>query len=183
MFKDVDIAQKAADKDSNQLSDEELQQIIEAKPLLLQMIEGAEKEAMRRFKTGHAVPGLKVIRNPGRRKWALSEDDIAEKLKRMRMPKDLIYKQSLITPKQATQAKWEMTVKGEKVETCLSERQIKRLEKEYIEMNQGSLKVVPESTEGAAVVMDAEKMFEDVKPTEDVKPVETEKPQLPAWLA
>jgi hypothetical protein len=183
MFKDIDIAQRAADKDPNELTDADLQQLIEAKPLIMQMIEGAEKEAMRRFQTGHNVPGLKVIRNPGRRKWALSDEEIADKLKRMRMPKDLIYKQTLVSPKQAKEAKWRMKVKGEEVETCLSERQIKRLDKEYIEMSQGSLKVVPESTSGAAVVMDAPTMFEDVKPIETEKPNETEKPQLPAWLA
>ena len=173
MFADIDVAKEAAEKEPNEMSDEELARIIEAIPLIKQLIDGAEKEAMRRFETGHRVPGLKVIRNPGRRKWALPEEEMAEKLKRMRMPKDVIYKTTLISPKQAKEARWEMTVKGEKVESCLSERQIARLDKEYIAMTQGSLKVVPASTSGAEVIMDAESIFEDVKPAE---------PELPAWL-
>ena len=56
----------------------------------------------------------------------------------------------------------------------------------FVETGQRShcyLLVCPSLEAVAAVVMDAETMFEDVKPIETEKPNETEKPQLPAWLA
>lgn len=170
MFADVDMATDAANKDPNQMSDEELLQLMEAKPLILQMLEGAEKEAMRRFETGHKVPGLKVVRGRGGRKWNLADDEMAEKLKRMGMPKDAIWTTKLVSPAQAPKAVWE---KRDGSKKQLSERQIERLQKEYVEHTQGKLTITLATDSRPEVAMDAETMFKDVQPAA---------PEIPAWL-
>ncbi len=64
---------------------------------------------------------------------------------------------------------WMKKVKGEDVEAKLSPRQIKTLESEYIQVNEGSLKVVSESAKGEPIKLAEEGMF---------KPVELELPDF-----
>ena len=170
MFDNVSMATDAANKDPNQMSDEELLQLMEAKPLILQMLEGAEKEAMRRFETGHKINGLKVVRGRGSRTWNLPEDEMADKLKRMGMPKDAVWTTKLVTPAQVPKVIWE---KRDGSKHQLTERQVERLQKEYIEHTQGKLTITLASDSRAEVAMDAKTIFEDVTPAV---------PELPAWL-
>jgi len=168
------LSQQAADKQPTQMTDEELCAIIEAAPLIRQMLEGAEAEALRRFEAGMPVAGLKLVNGRGSRAWAFPEEEMADKLKRMGIPKDVLWKTSLISPAQAEKAVWEKTKAGEKVSVQLSPRQIKTLETEYIKKSAGKLTVVPESDSRPAA-----KTFEVAMFDAPVAPVET----LPSWLA
>lgn len=167
------LSQKAADKQPTQMSDEELREIIEAAPLIRQMLAGAEEEALRRFEAGMPVAGLKAVNGRGSRAWAFPEEEMADKLKRMGIPKDVLWKTTLITPAQVEKAVWEKTKAGEKVSAQLSPRQLKTLETEYIKKSAGKLTIVPESDSRPAAKTFEVKMFDA-----PVAPVET----LPSWL-
>lgn len=151
---------------SGTMTDAELRKVIESIPLLRSMIEAVEAEALARFKSGKPVEGLKMVRNAGRRAWALPEEEIAAKLTKMKVPKGLIYKSVLISPAQTDKLAWE-NKRGDKV--SLTERQRKVLESEMIAKSEGSLAVVPESDRRSAVETgDIRTMFQ---------------PQLPNWMS
>ncbi len=163
----IELAHQAAEKDPTKMGDAELTQVLEAVPLLKQFIEGVQAEALKRLENGKPVPGFKLVRGPGRRAWALPEDEIVAKLKQMGIPKGAIYKSDLVSPAQAEKLTW---LKKD-VTTCLSDNQV-RLLGEFISSAQGKLTVAPESDPRASVVVDASVMFSAV-------PVVSE---LPAFL-
>ena len=166
MFQSIDIAQQAADKNPNELSDQQIREIVESAPLVRQLLEAVEAEALRRFEAGVTISGLKAVYGRGTRAWALPEEEMADKLVKMGIPKTAIFETKLITPAKAEKLTWEKR-DGEKKQ--LSDRQLKTLETEYIRKSQGKLVVVPESDHRQAVVLDAAPMF---------APVEA----LPDWL-
>ncbi len=174
MFKPqaMDLAQQSADKDPTAMSDQQITQIMEAAPLMRQLLEGVEKEALRRLKAGQPVAGLKLVNGKGSRVWSLPESEMAEKLVAMGIPKTAIYETKLVSPAKAEKLTWEK--KGEKV--TLSERQLKRMETEYISKLAGSLTVALESDNRPAVEMNAAPLFGAV----EVAPA-TE--SLPSWLS
>lgn len=176
MFKPIvtdtlDVAQQSADKDPATMDDGQIRQIMEAAPLLRQLLEGVEKEALRRLEAGKSISGLKLVHGRGSRAWSLPEDEIAEKLVKMGIPKSAIYETKLVSPAKAEKLTWEK--KGEKV--TLSDRQLKRMEQEYVTKLAGKLTVVHESDSRPAVIMNAAPLFSAV----EVTPV-TE--ALPSWL-
>jgi hypothetical protein len=124
------------------------------------------------MEAGETLPGLKLVNGRGSQAWTLSEDEIAEKLKGMGVPKDAIYKTSVVSPAQAKKLSWE---KRDGTKKTLSDRQLKTLETEYIVKLGGKLTVAPESDSRPAVVRNAAPMFSAVTP-----PVE--QTSLPAWL-
>jgi len=83
----TELSQQAADLDPNTMTPEKIAQIMLAAPLVRQMIEAVEEEALRRLKAGQAIPGLKVVHGRGSRSWALPEDEMADKLIKMGIPK------------------------------------------------------------------------------------------------
>jgi hypothetical protein len=169
MFKSIDIAQQAADKNPNELSDDQIREIVESAPLVRQLLEAVEAEALRRFEAGVTISGLKAVYGRGTRAWALPDDEMADKLTKMGIPKSSIFETKLITPAKAEKLTWEKK-DGEKKQ--LSERQLKTLETEYIKKSQGKLTIVPESDHRQAVVLDAAPMFGAVN----------NEPEIPAWL-
>jgi hypothetical protein len=164
----LDVAQQSADKDPSTMDDGQIRQIMEAAPLMRQLLEGVEKEALRRLEAGQIIAGLKLVNGRGSRVWALSEEETADKLVKMGIPKSAIYETKLVTPAKAEKLTWEK--KGEKV--TLSERQLSRMEQEYVTKLAGKLTVVPESDSRPAVITNAAPMFSAVE-----TPAE-----LPAWL-
>ena len=169
MFKSIDIAQQAADKNPTELSDDQIREIVESAPLVRQLLEAVEAEALRRFEAGVTINGLKAVYGRGTRSWSLPEDEIADKLIKMGIPKSAVYETKLVTPVKAEKLTWEKK-DGEKKQ--LSDRQLKTLETEYIKKSQGKLTIVPESDHRQAVVLDAAPMFGAV----------SNEPDLPAWL-
>ena len=169
----TELSQQAADLDPNTMTPEKIAQIMLAAPLVRQMIESVEEEALRRLKAGQAIPGLKVVHGRGSRSWALPEEEMATKLTGMGIPKSAIWETKLVTPAKVEKLKWEATKGGEKVQRQLSERQLKTLDTEYVAKVAGKLTVVPESDARTAVVLDASPLFAAVPET----------PAIPAWLS
>jgi hypothetical protein len=170
MFQSIDIAQQAADKNPTELSDQQIREIVESAPLVRQLLEAVEAEALRRFEAGVSIIGLKAVYGRGTRSWALSEQEMADKLVKMGIPKSAIFETKLITPAKVEKVTWEKK-DGEKKQ--LSERQLKTLETEYIKKSQGKLTIVPDSDHRQAVVLDAAPMFGAVNSAAD---------SLPDWL-
>lgn len=173
VFPIVSAAQQVAEQDPNAMTDERLVEILEAAPLIRQTIEAAEAEAQRRMEAGKTIPGLKLVNGRGSQAWALPEEQIVEKLKGMGVPKDAIYKTTVVSPAQAKKLTWE---KRDGTKKTLSDRQLKTLETEYIVKMAGKLTVAPASDPRPAVVRDAAPLFSAV----EVKP---QVPALPSWLS
>ena len=172
----AELSQQAADLDPNTMTPEKIAQIMLAAPLVRQMIESVEEEALRRLKAGQAIPGLKVVHGRGSRSWALPEEEMATKLTGMGIPKSAIWETKLVTPAKVEKLKWEATKAGEKVQKQLSERQLKTLDTEYVAKVAGKLTVVPESDARPAVVLDASPLFAAV-------PQAPVAEALPSWLS
>ena len=168
----MDIAQQSADKDPTTMSDEQLRQIMEAAPLMRQLLDGVEKESLRRLKAGQTVPGLKLVYGKGSREWSLSDEEIAEKLQKMGVPKSSIYETKLVSPAKAEKLVWK---KRDGTEVQLSERQLKTMEQEYVTKLAGKLTVVPESDSRPAVITNAAPMFSAVEAAPAAE-------SLPSWL-
>lgn len=168
----LDVAQQSADKDPSTMDDAQILQIMEAAPLMRQLLEGVETEALRRLKSGQAITGLKLVNGRGSRAWALQDDEIAEKLVKMGIPKGSVYETKLVSPAKAENLTWEKR-DGTKVQ--LTERQLKRMEQEYVVKMAGKLTVATESDSRPAVVMNAAPLFSAVEaaPVADT---------LPSWL-
>lgn len=169
----VELAQQSANKDPATMDNDQIRQIMEAAPLMRQLLEAVEEEALRRLKSGDSIPGVKLVYGRGSRAWALPENEMAEKLIKMGIPKSAVYETKLVTPAKAEKLTWEATKGGEKIKKSLSERQLKTLEAEYVSKVAGKLTVVPESDSRPAAVVNAAPLFSAVQP---------EAEQLPAWL-
>jgi len=163
----LDVAQQSADKDPSTMDDAQIRQIMEAAPLMRQLLEGVEKEALRRLEAGQSIPGLKLVNGRGSRTWALPEEQMAEKLIKMGIPKGAIYETKLVTPAKAEKLTWEKR-DGTKVQ--LTDRQLKTMETDYVVKMAGKLTVVPESDGRPAVTLNAAPLFGAVE-------------TLPPWLS
>jgi len=163
----LDVAQQSADKDPTAMNDAQIRQIMEAAPLMRQLLEGVEKEALRRLKAGQSIDGLKLVNGRGSRAWALPESEIAEKLVKMGIPKTAVYETKLVTPAKAEKLTW--TKKDGEVKQ-LTERQLKTMEQEYVVKMAGSITVVPESDSRPAVILNATSLFAPIQES------------LPSWL-
>ena len=172
----TELSQQAANLEPNKMSPEQISQIMLAAPLVRQMIEAVEEEALSRLKAGAKIPGLKVVHGRGSRSWALPEDEMATKLIGMGIPKGEVYETKLLSVAKVEKLKWEATKGGEKVQRQLSERQLKTLESEYVAKVAGKLTVVPESDSRSAVVLDASPLFAAVPQAPAAEP-------MPAWLS
>ena len=165
-----DVAQQSANKDPSTMDDAQIRQIMEAAPLMRQLLEGVEKEALRRLEAGVTIPGLKLVNGRGSRAWSLDEDQMAEKLIKMGIPKGAVYETKLVSPAKAEKLVW---AKRDGTQMQLTPRQLKTMDTEYVTKLAGKLTVAPESDSRPAVVMNAAPMFSAV-----------ESPAaLPAWLS
>jgi hypothetical protein len=156
-FANLDVAKQAADKEPGSMTDQQLREIIEAAPLIRQMIEGAEEEAMKRLKAGAVIEGLKAVRGRGSRGWMVENDEeMADKLKKFGLPKDVIWQTKLISVAQAEKATW---TKRDGTVMQLSERQLKTMKSEYTKTTEGKLSVASASDPRPAVTLSAAPMF------------------------
>ena len=148
----LDVAQQSADKDPSTMDDAQIAQIMEAAPLMRQLLEGVEKEAQRRLEMGQVIPGLKLVK--------------------MGIPKSAVYETKLVTPAKAEKLTWE---KKDGTKVALTDRQLKRMEQEYVVKLAGKLTVAPESDGRPAVITNAAPLFNAV----EAPASET----LPSWLS
>jgi hypothetical protein len=169
----LDVAQQSADKDPSTMDDAQIAQIMEAAPLMRQLLEGVEAEALRRMQAGQTIPGLKLVNGRGSRAWALPEAEMAEKLIKMGIPKGSVYETKLVTPAKAEKLTWEKR-DGTKVQ--LTDRQLKRMEQEYVVKMAGKITVAHESDSRPAVVTNAAPLFSAVQAAPAVE-------SLPSWLS
>lgn len=168
----LDIAQQSADKDPSSMDDAQIAQILEAAPLMRQLLEGVEKEALRRLEAGQTIPGLKLVNGRGSRTWALPEAEMAEKLVKMGIPKSAIYETKLVTPAKAEKLTW---AKKDGTVVQLTDRQLARMEQEYVVKMAGKITVAPESDSRPAVVTNAAPLFSAVEAAPAAE-------SLPSWL-
>ena len=168
----LDVAQQSADKDPSTMDDAQIRQIMEAAPLMRQLLEGVEKEALRRMEAGQSIPGFKLVNGRGSRAWALPEEEIADKLIKMGIPKGAVYETKLVTPAKAEKLTWE---KRDGTEVRLTERQLKRMDQEYVVKMAGKLTVVSESDGRPAVVTNAAPLFSAVEAAPAAE-------SMPLWL-
>jgi len=168
----ADLSFDNARKDPTTMSDEQLVRIMEAGPLLRQLLDGVEKEAQRRLEGGATIPGLKMVNGKGARSWKLSDEEMADKLKTMGVPKDAMYKTTLVSVAQAEKLRWK---KRDGTEVQLTERQLKTLEQEYVVKTVGKPTVALASDSRAAITTNAAPLFSAVQPQVPV--------ELPAWLS
>lgn len=156
MFSPVSVAQQSANKEPTEMSDDELKEILEAAPLLRQLLDAADQEALRRLEAGHNLPGYKLVHGRGSRDWAFPEAEMAEKLIKLGIPKGNVYTQKIVSPAQVKNLTWEKR-DGERKQ--LTDRQLKMIETEYVVKKQGKLTVVPESDSRQAVTVSAQSLF------------------------
>ena len=168
-----EIAQQSADRDPAVMSDDQIRQVMEAAPLMRQLLEAVEKEALRRLEAGQSIPGLKLVNGRGSRTWALPEEEMAKKLVKMGIPKTAIYETKLVSPAKAEKLVWE---KRDGTKVSLTPRQMSRMEQEYVIKMDGKLTVVPESDSRPAVVKNAAPMFSAVEAAPAAESV-------PSWLS
>lgn len=154
-----DMAHILAARDPNNMDDDQLRQLMEAAPLVNQLLEGVKKEIERRLHSGKPVKGFKLVQGKGSREWALPEEEMAKKFAGMNIPKTAIYVKKMISPAQAEKLVWDKNG-----EPCsLSDTQKKRMETEYIKKIPGAPVVVPESDSRPAIgPMDASSLFAPV---------------------
>ena len=169
----LDVAQQSADKDPATMDDQQIRQIMEAAPLMRQLLEAVEKEALRRLEAGQSLPGLKLVHGRGSRAWALPEAEMAEKLVKMGIPKSSVYETKLVSPAKAEKLTWE---KRDGTKVSLTDRQLKRMDQEYVTKLAGKLTVVPESDSRPAVITNAAPMFSAVEAAPAAE-------SLPSWLS
>jgi len=177
MLMNKDVATDLAGRNANELTNEELTELMEIKPVVMAFLKDIEAEAKRRLDSGNPGPGcgLKLVEGASTRNWAQPVEDIAKKLKQMGVPKDVMFKQELVSPAQAESLTW--TNRAGEIKR-LSERQIQTLNKNFIKKKQPNLIVALESDERAAVNTDASGMFGSVNQEQSG----SEAPTLPAWL-
>jgi hypothetical protein len=156
MFKSIDIVQQAAVTEPTEMSNDKLREVIEAAPLLRQLLEASEAEALRRMQMGQTIPGLKVVNGRGSRAWAHTEDEMVVKLKKIGIPAGALYVTKLISPAQAEKLTWEKR-DGTKVQ--VSDKMKLQMERELIVKLAGKPTVAAESDPRPAVVTDASNLF------------------------
>jgi Fe2+ transport system protein FeoA len=100
-------------------------------------------------------------------------DDMAEKLVKMGIPKGAIYETKLVTPAKAEKLTWE---KKDGTKVALTDRQLKRMEQEYVVKLAGKLTVAPESDGRPAVITNAAPLFSAVEAAPAAE-------SLPSWLS
>jgi len=168
----TDLSVSAADKDPTKMSDDQIVRILEAAPLMRQLIDGVEKEAQTRLENGATIPGLKLVLGKGARSWKLPEAEMAERLVKMGIPKGEVYEEKLVSPAKAEKLKWK---KRDGTEVQLTQRQLDTMEREYVIKTTGKPTLALASDSRPAVTVNAAPLFSAVQPPEP--PVE-----LPAWL-
>ena len=105
-FANLEVVEQTASKEPTTMTDKQLREVLEAAPLLRQMIEAAETEALRRFEAGQEIDGLKAVRGRGSRSWMYEDDAMEEHLKKAGIPKSAIYKTTMISPAQIEKVRW-----------------------------------------------------------------------------
>lgn len=155
-------------KSPDAMSPVDLAEVLKAAPLARQFFEAAEAEAERRMKLGQRVPGFKLVNGRGSRAWSLPEEQIAEKLMKLGIPKGEVYETKLLSPAKVEKLTWKNRA-GEV--QSLSKKKLSVIESEYVTHMVGKPTVAPDSDSRPAIVTDASAMFQSIAP-----------PVAPDWM-
>jgi hypothetical protein len=179
-FQAVDVPAQVATIHPETVTNERLAEMMAVLPLMKQLTEVIESEALKRFKAGNPIDGFKLVKGRGSKTWSKEKDEVIARLKKLGIPLKRCTSDKPITATQALNIKWENT-KGE--EKTLTDRQKKILIEGYISVNQGSPKVVSINDPGDPIHIDVQETFEPVK-TENVETAVETQPviELPDWL-
>lgn len=162
------LTDNAIGKSPDTMTSADLAEVLKAAPLARQFFEAAEAEAERRMKLGQAVPGFKLVNGRGSRVWSLPEEQIAEKLVKIGIPKGEVYETKLLSPAKVEKLTWKNRA-GEV--QSLSKKKLSVIESEYVTHMAGKPTVAPVADSRPAIVTDASAMFQSVAP-----------PVTPDWM-
>lgn len=155
-FANLEVVEQTAGKEPTTMTDKQLREVLEAAPLLRQMIEAAETEALRRFETGQEIDGLKAVRGRGSRSWMYEDDVMEDHLKKAGIPKSAIYKTSVITPAQIEEVRWS---KRDGTVCQVTPAKLLQLQETCIKKSEGKIQIVASADPRPAVTLSAAALF------------------------
>lgn len=132
------------------MSNEQLADLKDARPVVNEVFDAVDKEVLTRIKSGETIRGYALGKGKGSNKWADDEEVTAKKLKGMRCTKVEIYPARLITPAQAL-----------KLER-LTEQQVKKMEGSMISYIAGKETVIKSVSKGDDKPEPGKSLFADV---------------------
>ena len=154
----IDLAHQAANKDPALMDAAELRQILDAAPLLEQLLKSVKDEVKARLTKGLTVPGYKLVQGNGSRKWKLPDDELEKKITSvLKIPKKDLYKQVLPSPAQLEKITWPTKDGGTQM---LTAEQVKKIQNEWVTYTPGGPMVAPEGDPRPALVNDFSGMFQ-----------------------
>lgn len=162
------LVDNAVAKSPDSMSAADLAEVLKAAPLARQFFASAEAEAERRMKLGQAVPGFKLVNGRGSRAWSLPEEQIADKLVKIGIPKGEVYETKLLSPAKVETLTWKNRA-GEV--QSLTKKKLSVIEAEYVTHMAGKPTVAPDADSRPAIVTDASAMFQSIAP-----------PATPDWM-
>jgi len=155
-FANLEVVEQTASKEPTTMTDKQLREVLEAAPLLRQMIEAAETEALRRFETGQEIDGLKAVRGRGSRSWMYEDDVMEDHLKKAGIPKSAIYKTSVITPAQIEKVRWS---KRDGTVCQVTPAKLLQLQETCIKKSEGKIQIVASADPRPSVTLSAAALF------------------------
>jgi len=132
-----------------QSTNEQLAAILDAEPLIKELLKEAHEEAVKRARNGQKIPGRKLIRGTSQRRW---REGALETLSSMRVKASVYTESKLRSPKGVIESD---------AFRDLSETQQKKIT-DLVFKPEGALKLVPEADPGKAITFDPSEMFKDV---------------------
>lgn len=122
---------------------------LDLKPLIDALFGDIQDLAFDQARAGITVPGYKIIKGPGRRKWALTEEELARKFKSLKIPKVEYLVTKMGSPAQV-----------EKLECVKAMSESKRNNiKTFYTKTLGKDVLVTESTSGDPVIFNSSEAF------------------------
>ena len=155
-FANLEVVEQTASKEPTTMTDKQLREVLEAAPLLRQMIEAAETEALRRFEAGQEIDGLKAVRGRGSRSWMYEDDVMEDHLKKAGIPKSAMYKTSVITPAQIEKVRWS---KRDGTVCQVTPAKLLQLQETCIKKSEGKIQIVASADPRPSVTLSAAALF------------------------
>lgn len=155
-FANLEVVEQTASKEPTTMTDKQLREVLEAAPLLRQMIEAAETEALRRFEAGQEIDGLKAVRGRGSRSWMYEDDAMEEHLKKAGIPKSAIYKTTMISPAQIEKVRWS---KRDGTVCQVTPAKLLQLQETCVKKSDGKIQIVASADPRPSVTLSAAALF------------------------
>ena len=155
-FANLEVVEQTASKEPTTMTDKQLREVLEAAPLLRQMIEAAETEALRRFEAGQEIDGLKAVRGRGSRNWAHDDEAMESHLKNAGIPKSAMYKTTLISPAQIEKVRWS---KRDGTVCQVTPAKLLRLQETCVKKSDGKIQIVASADPRPSVTLSAAALF------------------------